>query len=71
LAGNEPVPVACVGGLFAGAGEQLAEPLRALLPNRAHLTEPAGNSLDGAERLATELPGPYADLLVIHRNAGN
>jgi N-acetylglucosamine kinase-like BadF-type ATPase len=68
LAGNRPVPVACVGGLFAGAGEQLAEPLSALLPTRAHLTEPAGNSLDGAERLATQPPGPYADLLVIHRN---
>ncbi|WP_328331805.1 hypothetical protein OHA70_12385 [Kribbella sp. NBC_00382] len=68
LTSNEPVPVACVGGLFAGAGEQLTEPLRALLPDRAHLTEPAGNSLDGAERLATEPPGPYADLLVIHRN---
>lgn len=66
LTGDEPVPVACVGGLFAGAGDQLN--LRALLPNRAHLTEPAGNSLDGAERLATEPPGPYADLLVIHRN---
>jgi N-acetylglucosamine kinase-like BadF-type ATPase len=67
LAGNDPVPVACVGGLFAGAGEQLTDPLRALLPNRARLTAPAGNSLDGAERLATEPPGPYADLLVIHR----
>jgi N-acetylglucosamine kinase-like BadF-type ATPase len=68
LAGHEPVPVACVGGLFAGAGEQLTEPLSALLPKRANLTEPAGNSLDGAERLATEPPGPYADLLVIHRH---
>ncbi|GAA0932562.1 hypothetical protein GCM10009554_17110 [Kribbella koreensis] len=67
LSGNEPVPVACVGGLFAGAGDQLTDPLRALLPHRAHLTEPAGNSLDGAERLATQPPGPYADLLVIHR----
>lgn len=68
LAGNEPVPVACVGGLFAGAGEQLAEPMRAALPARAHLTEAAGNSLDGAERLATAPPGPYAELLVIHRS---
>jgi N-acetylglucosamine kinase-like BadF-type ATPase len=68
LAGNEPVPVACVGGLFAGAGEQLTAPLRAALPQRADLTEAAGNSLDGAERLATEPPGPYAELLVIHRS---
>ncbi|WP_020386571.1 N-acetylglucosamine kinase [Kribbella catacumbae] len=68
LAGNEPVPVACVGGLFAGAGEQLAAPMRAALPARAHLTEAAGNSLDGAERLATAPPGPYAELLVIHRS---
>lgn len=67
LAGDEPVPVACVGGLFAGAGEQLLKPLQAALPPRAHLTKAAGNSLDGAERLATEPPGPYADLLVIHR----
>jgi N-acetylglucosamine kinase-like BadF-type ATPase len=67
LAGRESVPVACVGGLFAGAGEQFAEPLRAALPQRAHLTAAAGNSLDGAERLATEPPGPYAELLVIHR----
>ncbi|MEV8377310.1 BadF/BadG/BcrA/BcrD ATPase family protein [Kribbella sp. NPDC056861] len=67
LAGREPVPVACVGGLFAGAGDQFTEPLRAALPQRAQLTEVAGNSLDGAARLATEPPGPYADLLVIHR----
>jgi N-acetylglucosamine kinase-like BadF-type ATPase len=67
LAGNEPVPVACVGGLFTGAGKQLTEPLQALLPQRAKLTHPAGTSLDGAQRLATEPPGPYADLLVIHR----
>lgn len=68
LAGNEPVPVACVGGLFGGAGEQLAVPMRAALPARANLTEAAGNSLDGAERLATAPPGPYAELLVIHRS---
>ncbi|WP_433013182.1 N-acetylglucosamine kinase [Kribbella sp. CA-294648] len=67
LAGHEPVPVACVGGLFAGAGEQLADPVRAALPPRAHLTPAAGSSLDGAERLATAAPGPYAELLVIHR----
>jgi N-acetylglucosamine kinase-like BadF-type ATPase len=67
MAGDEPVPVACVGGLFEGAGEQLRTPLQAALPPRAHLTKAAGSSLDGAERLATEPPGPYADLLVIHR----
>ncbi|MEU4390867.1 BadF/BadG/BcrA/BcrD ATPase family protein [Kribbella sp. NPDC023855] len=67
LAGNDPVPVACVGGLFSGAGEQLAEPVRQALTPRARLTAPAGNSLDGAERLATSPPGPYAELLVIHR----
>lgn len=67
LAGDEPVPVACVGGLFAGAGEQLAEPVRQALTPRARLTAAAGNSLDGAERLATSPPGPYAELLVIHR----
>ncbi|WBQ05355.1 N-acetylglucosamine kinase [Kribbella sp. CA-293567] len=69
LTGDGQVPVACVGGLFAGAGEQLTEPLQAALPRRANLTEAAGNCLDGAERLATEPPGPYADLLVIHRGA--
>jgi N-acetylglucosamine kinase-like BadF-type ATPase len=68
LAGSGPVPVACVGGLFAGAGEQLAEPLRTALPPRARLTAPAGDSLDGAERLATSPPGPYAELLVLHRS---
>ncbi|NEA33203.1 BadF/BadG/BcrA/BcrD ATPase family protein [Streptomyces sp. SID13031] len=68
LAGDEPVPVACVGGLFAGAGEQLTGLLQAALPPRAHLVKAAGNSLDGAERLAIEPPGPYADLLVIHRS---
>lgn len=67
LAGHNPVPVACVGGLFAGAGEQLTAPMQAALPPRAHLTPAAGNSLDGAERLATAPPGPYAELLVIHR----
>jgi N-acetylglucosamine kinase-like BadF-type ATPase len=67
-AGVGAVPVACVGGLFDGAGEQLAEPLRASLPSRAELTAAAGNSLDGAERLATGPPGPYAELIVIHRS---
>ena len=67
-AGDGPVPVAYVGGLFNGAGEQLLEPLRAALPSRAHLTEAAGTSLDGAERLAIGPPGPYAELLVIHRS---
>jgi N-acetylglucosamine kinase-like BadF-type ATPase len=67
-AGDEPVPVACVGGLFNGAGDQFTEPLRHVLPTRAHLVEAAGNSLDGAERLASGPPGPYAELLVIHRS---
>jgi N-acetylglucosamine kinase-like BadF-type ATPase len=62
-----PVPVACVGGLFQ-SGEQLLEPLRAALPSRAELVPPAGNSLDGAERLAVGPPGPYADLILIHRS---
>jgi len=69
LTGHNPVPVACVGGLFTGAGEQLTNPMRAALPPRADLTAAAGNSLDGAERLATAPPGPYAELLVIHRTA--
>lgn len=68
LAGDEPVPVACVGGLFTGAGDQLLAPLRAALPPRAQLTDPAGSSLDGAERLATAAPGPYAELLVVHHS---
>lgn len=67
LAGEGPVPVACVGGLFTGAGEQLLAPVRAALPQRAHLTPAAGNSLDGAERLATGPVGTYADLIVTHR----
>ncbi|NUR97282.1 MAG: ATPase [Kribbellaceae bacterium] len=67
LAGEGPVPVACVGGLFTGAGEQLLAPVRAALPQRAHLTPAAGNSLDGAERLATGPIGTYADLIVTHR----
>lgn len=67
-AGDGPVPVAYVGGLFDGAGEQLLEPLRRALPSRAQLTAPAGNSLDGAERLTSGPPGPYAELLVIHRS---
>ncbi|MEU4290749.1 BadF/BadG/BcrA/BcrD ATPase family protein [Kribbella sp. NPDC026596] len=66
LAGEGPVPVACVGGLFAGAGEQLLTPVRAALTPRAQLTPAAGNSLDGAERLATGPVGPYADLIVLH-----
>ncbi|WP_427887192.1 N-acetylglucosamine kinase [Kribbella sp. GL6] len=67
LAGEGPVPVACVGGLFAGAGEQLLTPVRAALPVRAELTPAAGNSLDGAVRLATGPAGTYADLIVTHR----
>ncbi|MFD3404709.1 N-acetylglucosamine kinase [Kribbella sp. NPDC058693] len=67
LAGEGPVPVACVGGLFAGAGEQLLAPVRDALPSRARLTPAAGNSLDGAERLATGPAGTYADLIVTHR----
>ena len=66
LAGEGPVPVACVGGLFDGAGEQLLTPVREALPGRARLTVAAGNSLDGAERLATGSVGPYADLIVAH-----
>ncbi|MDX2969109.1 BadF/BadG/BcrA/BcrD ATPase family protein [Kribbella solani] len=67
LAGEGPVPVACVGGLFAGAGEQLLTPVRAALPARARLIPAAGNSLDGAERLATGPTGTYADLIVTYR----
>ena len=69
LAGRRAVPVACVGGLFAGAGEQLLDPVRAALSSRARLVAAAGNSLDGAERLATGPPGPYADLIVTHRRS--
>ncbi|MFI7060063.1 N-acetylglucosamine kinase [Kribbella sp. NPDC050124] len=68
LAGLGEVPVACVGGLFAGAGEQLLGPVRAAVPSRAQLVPAAGTSLDGAERLATSPPGPYADLIVAHRS---
>jgi N-acetylglucosamine kinase-like BadF-type ATPase len=67
LAGQSAVPVACVGGLFAGAGDQLLAPVRAALSPRAQLVAAAGTSLDGAERLATSPPGPYADLIVTHR----
>lgn len=67
LAGEGPVPVACVGGLFAGAGEQLLTPVRHALPPRARLTPAVGNSLDGAERLASGPAGTYADLIVTHR----
>jgi N-acetylglucosamine kinase-like BadF-type ATPase len=67
MAGVGRIPVACVGGLFAGGGEQLLEPLRAALPTRAELIPAAGNSLDGAERLAMGPPGPYADLILTHR----
>ncbi|GAA1709692.1 BadF/BadG/BcrA/BcrD ATPase family protein [Kribbella yunnanensis] len=67
LVGTDPVPVACVGGLFAGAGEQLLDPVRAVLSARAHLVPAAGSSLDGAERLATAEPGPYTALTVIQR----
>ncbi|MFB6725197.1 N-acetylglucosamine kinase [Kribbella sp. NPDC056345] len=67
LAGTEAVPVACVGGLFAGADEQLLDPVRAVLSARAHLVPAAGNALDGAERLATAELGPYTALTVIQR----
>ncbi|MEV6287943.1 BadF/BadG/BcrA/BcrD ATPase family protein [Kribbella sp. NPDC051770] len=67
LTGAAAVPVALVGGLFEGAGHQLLEPLRAHLPPRARLTTPAGNSLDGATRLATGALSPYGELVVIHR----
>ncbi|GAB3826644.1 N-acetylglucosamine kinase [Kribbella italica] len=67
LIGPDAVPVALVGGLFEGAGEQLVEPLRAALSPRAQLTPPAGTSLDGAERLATGDLTPYADLVLVHR----
>ncbi|HET6740581.1 MAG TPA: BadF/BadG/BcrA/BcrD ATPase family protein [Kribbella sp.] len=67
LAGEGPAPVACVGGLFTGAGEQLLTPVRDALPARAQLVPAAGNSLDGAERLATGPTGTYADLIVTHR----
>ncbi|MGC4936709.1 N-acetylglucosamine kinase [Kribbella sp. DT2] len=67
LPGPAVVPVALVGGLFEGAGEQLLEPLRAALSSRAQLTPAAGNSLDGAERLATGPLTPYDDLVVVHR----
>ncbi|MFC5261831.1 N-acetylglucosamine kinase [Kribbella qitaiheensis] len=66
LAGAGPVPVACVGGLFDGAGDQLTGPLRAKLPGRAELIVAEGNSLDGAQRLASGPPGPYAELIVTH-----
>jgi N-acetylglucosamine kinase-like BadF-type ATPase len=69
LAGQGEVPVACVGGLFAGAGEQLLGPVRAALSPRPQLVAAAGTSLDGAERLATSPPGPYADLIVTHRRS--
>jgi N-acetylglucosamine kinase-like BadF-type ATPase len=67
LLGLDDVPVALVGGLFEGAGDQLLEPLRAALSPRAQLTPAAGSSLDGAERLATGDLTPYADLVIIHR----
>lgn len=67
LAGTDAVPVACVGGLFAGAGEQLLDPVRAVLSTRARMVPAAGNALDGAERLATAEPGPYTALTVIQR----
>jgi N-acetylglucosamine kinase-like BadF-type ATPase len=67
LAGEGSVPVACVGGLFDGAGEQLLTPVRDALPPRARLIPAAGNSLDGAERLAAEAVGTYADLIVTYR----
>ncbi|GAA0574060.1 hypothetical protein HPO96_16980 [Kribbella sandramycini] len=66
--GTEEIPIACVGGLFAGAGEQLRAPVRARLTPRARLVEAAGGSLDGAARLATGDPGPYAGLIVTHHN---
>ncbi|TDU89731.1 N-acetylglucosamine kinase-like BadF-type ATPase [Kribbella voronezhensis] len=67
-AGTGQVPVACIGGLFRGSGEQLLGPLRDALPPRADLVAAAGSCLDGAERLATGPPGPYAGLIVTYRS---
>ena len=60
--GAAPVAVACTGGLFS-AGEQLLAPLRKGLPSRARLQPAAGSPLDGAIRLASAEPGPYAGLI--------
>ena len=49
-----------------GVTEQLMTPVREALPTRAQLTAAAGNSLDGAERLAAGAVGTYADLIVTH-----
>ena len=65
-AAPERVLVALTGGLFR-AGEALLSPLRSALPGRAELVQSAGSPLDGAARLATGPPGPYADLVSIHR----
>jgi N-acetylglucosamine kinase-like BadF-type ATPase len=67
LPAADDVPVALVGGLFEGAGDQLLAPIRAALSPQALLTPPAGSSLDGAERLATGDLTPYTDLVIIHR----
>uniref|UniRef100_UPI003F4971E3 N-acetylglucosamine kinase n=1 Tax=Nonomuraea bangladeshensis TaxID=404385 RepID=UPI003F4971E3 len=61
-----PIPVACVGGLFA-AGTQMLDPLSERLPPTALLVAPAGTPLDGAERLAQTSKHPYADLIQHHR----
>ncbi|GAA3796266.1 BadF/BadG/BcrA/BcrD ATPase family protein [Sphaerisporangium flaviroseum] len=69
LRGTGEVPVACTGGVFA-AGEQVFGPLRTRLAAgvpRARLGPAAGSALDGAARLATGPPGPYAGLISVHR----
>ncbi|WP_328609319.1 putative N-acetylmannosamine-6-phosphate 2-epimerase [Amycolatopsis sp. NBC_00345] len=63
------VPVACTGRVFE-AGELLLDPLRKRLADlspTARLAPAAGDPLDGAVRLATSEPGPYARLLSVHR----
>ncbi|WP_214319980.1 N-acetylglucosamine kinase [Nonomuraea sediminis] len=62
----EVVPVALTGGLFT-AGQALLDPFRAALDTSVELVAAAGSPLDGAARLATGPPGPYADLISVHR----
>ncbi|MFE0022680.1 putative N-acetylmannosamine-6-phosphate 2-epimerase [Amycolatopsis sp. NPDC059021] len=66
---GDAVPVACTGRVFE-AGKLLLAPLRERLADlapAARLVPPAGDPLDGAVRLATAEPGPYARLLHVHR----
>ena len=60
------VPVAYTGGLFA-AGADLLGPLRDMLPAHIDLRPAVGTPLDGAIRLATDLPGPYSGLISTFR----